>query len=131
MENEMCSICQEDLIGTLNILTTKCNHKFHTDCYVKYINSSCKNCCPICRKNIFDSTIEIRHSNQSLDNEYYDYIISQHQTLVTSLRNENYRLSYENTSLLEKLNEQNKSHDKKINEIKLYDKKKYLLFKKK
>jgi hypothetical protein len=131
MENEMCSICQEDLIGTSNILTTKCNHKFHTDCYMKYINSSHKNCCPMCRQNIVDNMTEIRHSNHSLDNEYYDFIISQHQTLVTSLRNDNDRLLYENVSLMRKLNQQNELHNKKIDEIKLYDKKKYTLFRKK
>ena len=125
MENEICSICQDDISGISNILTTKCNHKFHTDCYMKYIKSSHKNCCPICRQNILDDSI------QSLDDEYHDFVIRQQTTLISSLRSENYRLLYENTSLLEKMNMKMQSYEKEMNEIKSYDKKKYLLFKKK
>lgn len=138
MENEMCSICQEDLIGVSNILTTKCNHKFHTDCYIKYINSSHKNCCPICRQNVFNGRIQTNNSDQSLDDEYHDYVNLQNQILITSLRNENCELSSRNEflsdevrSLKHYIQHQNSSYDKKIDEIKLYDKKKYSLLRKK
>lgn len=132
MENEMCSICQEDLIGTSNILTTKCNHKFHTDCYIKYINLSHKNCCPMCRQNIVDDTIQMNDSNQSLDVEYYDYIISQHQVIITSMRDTIIRLSNENKLLSEKnellenaMNPQQQIQyeEMKMNKLKIYNKK--------
>jgi len=128
----MCSICQEDLIGTSNILTTKCNHKFHTDCYIKYINLSHKNCCPMCRQNIVDDTIQMNDSNQSLDVEYYDYIISQHQVIITSMRDTIIRLSNENKLLSEKnellenaMNPQQQIQyeEMKMNKLKIYNKK--------
>ena len=105
MENEICSICHEDLNGTLNILTTKCNHKFHTDCYMKYMNSSRKSCCPMCRQNVFEGIIEINNSNRVSR----DDVIYQLRCQVVSLKTEIFILSSQNKSLLEKLNQQTES----------------------
>lgn len=138
MESEMCSICQEDLTGTLNILTTKCNHKFHTDCYVKYINSSRKNCCPMCRQNIFDGVIETNNRTNLLDVEYHDYITHQNQTLITSLRNENRVLLCRNEILLDKIDSLKhyirhrvERYNKEVEKMQSYDEKKYFLLRKK
>lgn len=48
---ETCSICQEDINEISNMLITTCSHKFHTNCYIKYIKISEKDCCPMCRCN--------------------------------------------------------------------------------
>lgn len=136
IESEMCSICQEDLIGTSNTLITKCNHKFHTDCYIKYLNSSHKNCCPICRRNIFDGKIET-NPTQLFEIEHYNHMVLQHQINMSSMVNANSRLLGENKLLLEKnklledaMNPQQKIQyeEMKMNELKRYDKKKYFLF---
>ena len=60
---ETCSICQEDINENSNILITTCSHKFHTNCYIKYIKISEKDCCPMCRCN----QTEIDESNLKTD----------------------------------------------------------------
>ena len=61
---ETCAICLE-LIGTINIAITNCNHKFHTSC-LKMTNNSC----PMCRGNIVpESSIISRHENLGLGGE--------------------------------------------------------------
>lgn len=105
MENEMCSICQEDLIGISNILTTKCNHKFHTDCYMKYINSSHKNCCPICRQNIIEENLDAEY-NLFIENEtsiiFEEIALQLGIILFNRIRNENISV---NSSIFEITNE--------------------------
>ena len=50
-EKETCSICLKDLyFGNANTLKTKCNHSFHTNCFLKSLENNNK--CPICRKKI-------------------------------------------------------------------------------
>ena len=48
-ETEECSICLESE-GTL--VPSKCGHKFHTECLVKWLEN--KNTCPNCRINLVD-----------------------------------------------------------------------------
>jgi hypothetical protein len=81
----------------------------------------------MCRQNVFEGIIEINNSNRVSQ----DDVIYQLQCQVVSLKTEIFILSSQNKSLLEKLNQQNESYDKKINEIKSYDKQKYTLFQKK
>ena len=49
VETEECSICLESE-GTL--VPSKCGHKFHTECLVKWLEN--KNTCPNCRINLVD-----------------------------------------------------------------------------
>jgi hypothetical protein len=50
-QNNICSICHENIDGIINLMTTECNHKFHSTCYIKYVKTSDKWSCPICRNN--------------------------------------------------------------------------------
>lgn len=46
---EECSICQENMLITQNIMTLRvCSHKFHTTCIEPWARVS--NTCPLCRK---------------------------------------------------------------------------------
>ena len=50
-ENITCTICLKELkIGDPNTLTTECNHSFHTNCFLKSLES--KKRCPNCREKI-------------------------------------------------------------------------------
>ena len=48
-----------------DIIKTKCNHKFHNKCLIKWC--SITNICPVCR---FEDPLEINKAN---DQECYDY----------------------------------------------------------
>lgn len=50
-EYNLCVICQE-CITTEDVKTTKCEHSFHSECYVKYLEHTNKNECPICRQSL-------------------------------------------------------------------------------
>ena len=46
---EECSICQENMLITENIITLRvCSHKFHRKCIQPWAKVS--NTCPLCRK---------------------------------------------------------------------------------
>jgi hypothetical protein len=49
--NEICAICQEDMLGGDNIIRTICKHDYHANCILEWVISNkyaddCK--CPIC-----------------------------------------------------------------------------------
>lgn len=71
MEVENCSICQENMIENTNLLTTECNHKFHTTCYLKYIQHSNNFNCPLCRNAIIQNS-----SQQERPDDEYISILS-------------------------------------------------------
>jgi len=48
---DICIICTDNL-NTIDIIMTKCNHKFHFDCLNKWL--LIKPRCPCCREDIFD-----------------------------------------------------------------------------
>ena len=52
---DICPVCLEDLDEESDIITTKCNHKFHKECLNKWQedNSSC----PMCRSDILNEYI--------------------------------------------------------------------------
>ncbi|XP_035689198.1 RING finger protein 148-like [Branchiostoma floridae] len=41
-----CGICQDTEPGSLLVETTKCRHRFHFDCLVKWLQE--QNVCPLC-----------------------------------------------------------------------------------
>jgi len=47
-----CPVCMETL-GIVNCCTTKCGHKYCSDCFVKTVMK--KNSCPMCRASIIDN----------------------------------------------------------------------------
>ena len=47
---DVCSICLEPL-GTVNIIETRCNHKYHKRCLENWE----KNTCPMCRHEYLDT----------------------------------------------------------------------------
>lgn len=47
---EDCPICYE-IMTDINVCTTICKHKFHTNCLMR-----CGNVCPICRTNVISSS---------------------------------------------------------------------------
>lgn len=47
-EPDMCAICRDDL--EKDISTLDCNHKFHTECIVRWIATSPR--CPFCRARV-------------------------------------------------------------------------------
>jgi hypothetical protein len=52
--NEECPICLDPLHSDLCMITKKCDHFFHYDCYVEYITSCMQKEdktieCPLCR----------------------------------------------------------------------------------
>jgi len=65
MEFDNCAICQENIIENKNILTTECNHKFHTTCYLNYVRYSNNYNCPICR---------VKTCSETLDEEYDEFV---------------------------------------------------------
>lgn len=50
-----CPICYEEILGNDEYVTTRCNHKFHANCFQQYWAYNAKNAqkslieCPICR----------------------------------------------------------------------------------
>jgi hypothetical protein len=62
MENmkKICCICMDEMKVNDKIIETLCSHKFHSNCYTKYI-SKAKIICPCCRKLLIDEEIgEVR-----------------------------------------------------------------------
>lgn len=51
--SETCTICYERMIE--NVIETKCNHRFHKDCFTSWFEI--KNNCPLCRKEYFINVV--------------------------------------------------------------------------
>lgn len=62
MDDETCAICRECFEeDKINHTTTKCGHRFHTDCLSSWIaarsTTAAEAKCPICRQDFFDSAL--------------------------------------------------------------------------
>ena len=70
----LCSICLEELDSKSNFVITSCNHSFHSDCLLKWLNNN--NNCPLCRNKLIDKQYsDINHSDSDNDiNNYNNYI---------------------------------------------------------
>lgn len=49
-DGQECPICFESLKTRKKVMTTSCNHKFHTTCMKKWLGSN--DTCPCCRENL-------------------------------------------------------------------------------
>ena len=68
-----CSICLEELDSKSNFVITSCNHSFHSDCLLKWLNNN--NNCPLCRNKLIDKQYSnINHSDSDSDNNDNDTI---------------------------------------------------------
>lgn len=57
-----CAICMENINSKKKLYRTKCNHKFHKDCIITWLQI--KSNCPCCRK-----YFKFKNSNY---NSYYN-----------------------------------------------------------
>jgi hypothetical protein len=116
--NDECSICIEEFTGNNIILS--CNHKFHTECILKYIeiefnkyrkqNQNEQICCqqlkcPLCRK-----SISCKDSNPLIYNYYQKYKkqYKQIKKEINKLQNEIYLFTFkfQVKKLFRKINQQ-------------------------
>ena len=74
--NLTCSICLDDIINFNEKKTLKCEHMYHKEC----INKVQNNKCPLCKKEIKDSTIS---------NILNNYFIMSKQVELLKIENEN------------------------------------------
>lgn len=91
-EPDKCVICLNELHNTNEILTTPCNHKFHSSCFLKWMYAHKD--CPLCRKQLI--------KNPTQDEEAYLFQLRQ-------------RIEWE-TIIYENCIERKKHMDKKIKE---------------
>ena len=91
-EPDKCVICLNELHNTNEILTTPCNHKFHSSCFLKWMYAHKD--CPLCRGQLI--------KNPTQDEEAYLFQLRQ-------------RIEWE-TIIYENCIEQKKHMDKKIKE---------------
>ena len=50
MDNNLCSICLEEMTGENNIYTLEpCGHKYHTSCALDWFRATSVSSCPNCR----------------------------------------------------------------------------------
>lgn len=89
-EPDKCVICLNELHNTNEILTTPCNHKFHSSCFLKWMYAHKD--CPLCRKQLI--------KNPTQDEETYLFQLRQ-------------RIEWE-TIIYENCVEQKKHMDEKI-----------------
>ena len=54
-EDNKCSICFEQIKDNTPATYTQCNHKFHSECLDRWLNTG-NNSCPVCREPIFTGT---------------------------------------------------------------------------
>jgi hypothetical protein len=91
-EPDKCVICLNELRNTNEILTTPCNHVFHSECFLKWMYAHKD--CPLCRKQLI--------KNPTQDEEAYLFQLRQ-------------RIEWE-TIIYENCIEQKKHMDEKIEE---------------
>ena len=54
-ENFQCCCCLDDLKDTdKDVSITKCGHRMHTSCLIKWVSTSRNKTCPLCRSNMID-----------------------------------------------------------------------------
>ncbi len=129
MENiyDICSICQENIEGTINLMTTECNHKFHSTCYIKYINTSHKSSCPMCRNDCLRQT---NGESRTMSFFYRDAWIERARNDVME-RERNDAMERERNAWEQSIEERiSQTMRSEIDKLKTYDPQKYSLFKK-
>lgn len=101
--NDDCSICMEDF--NLHTINLKCNHTFHSECIIKYIETEIKRMskesssiviccnkfiCPLCRSPISCEDVNnMSHSKY----KYYNQLYKQCKKEINNLQNESYLFS--------------------------------------
>lgn len=148
---DICSICQDEIEGTKNLMITECNHKFHSTCYLRYTATTRKVECPMCRNNCLEilpsatltlphqiATVTYRGNNpqeEALSREYERFlndeirqqIVSQYyeQQAMERARSEEIRLNIERMELRRQACIASETEN-----LKTYDPNKYFLMKK-
>jgi hypothetical protein len=74
-----CSICQNTLIVNYDFISyaPNCYHLFHKSCILKTDNLLTNSviCCPICKSDDYDETLDLLNSlNSLIDNQIDDFI---------------------------------------------------------
>ena len=70
--NDICPICLDD--SSEKIITTKCGHKFHLKCLLKWLRGNeLKQQCPYCRQFIYGFIFNMNQIH-NYDNQYYNYL---------------------------------------------------------
>jgi len=137
IELEICSICQDNIEGLTNLMTTECNHKFHSTCYLRYVNTTKKVECPMCRNNCLGEEepssnyrLTTISQNQRLDHEYRIFLNEETTRRLEAqrVRNEEIRLNLERMNLHREMMELKLKKERE--NMKTYDPEKYFLLKK-
>jgi len=93
---ETCAICQ-DVIDISKSVLTSCNHRFHSDCFFKWLKK--KPNCPMCR-NVFrePNNYEIEQEREILYN--LRMTIDEHEELLEEIKGNCFDESVKHTLLL-------------------------------
>ena len=91
-----CPICFEELYGIVNIVTTECGHKYHTNCLMKSVAHNGFGC-PYCRHQLAESvndSDEDENEDDETSNDDDDDADSDDETVISIPKeeNENYAL---------------------------------------
>ena len=98
VNENICCICFDDIIET-NIVTTKCNHKYHLSCMLEHVDSCYKNksnddvTCPVCRKKIHEGNYKKNYAIPNYLRANFEYIFIEEQLNTNSTINENITIS--------------------------------------
>jgi len=142
IDSDICSICQDEIEGTKNLMITECNHKFHSTCYLRYTATTRKVECPMCRNNCLETLPSAivtysgnnpqeealsREYERFLNDEIRQQIVSQYyeQQAMERARNEEIRLNIERMELRRQACIASETEN-----LKTYDPNKYFLMKK-
>lgn len=69
-EEEVCSICLENLKGRCKLHTTKCNHTFHAKCFSKVKKSVCPCCRTPFEKDKKNQIVEIKQEIKQIEKDF-------------------------------------------------------------
>ena len=58
-----CSICQDDIIMSEEVIHLECKHTYHSECIKKWVKYKAE--CPICRASIKTTTSSLNEKNDS------------------------------------------------------------------
>ena len=85
-ENFQCCCCLDDLTD-IDTSITKCGHRMHTSCLIKWVSSGRNKTCPLCRSNMIEDDDDETNPPSSIHQISPSTIMNELNPVVTTILN--------------------------------------------